>query len=159
MAIGTDATINFFGTQDQIDDGTTSTISNNAFSVAADITTWTNDDDAPYASFVLEHQFDTTPPTDDVGSVDLYCRPLNLQSTNDPGEPSATNLNHYLGSFPIDWTIAADTNYFSYIPFAVLPNNITSQQYDFYLHNNATGQTIGVDWNMWITPFTFGPHS
>lgn len=159
MAISSDATIHFWGTQDQVDDGTTSTIATTAFSVAADISTWTNDDDAPYASFVLECQFDTTAPTDGEGSIDLYARLLNVQSTSDVGEPSATNLNHYLGSFPIDWTIAADTNYFSVIPFATLPNMITSQQYDFYIHNNATGQTIGVDWNMWITPFTFGPHA
>ena len=157
MAIGTNDNIDKFGTQDVVDDTSTSLITNTSFSVAADIATWTNDDDAPLANFVLECQFDTTAPTDDVGSIDLYARVLNIQSTNDPGEPSATNKNYYLGHFPIDWTIANDVNYFSYIYGARLPNTQTSQQYDFYIHNNATGQQIGVDWNMWITPLTEGP--
>ena len=157
MTIGTDSVIDFFGTQDAVDDGTTSTIATTAFSVAADISAWTNDDDAPLANFVLECQFDTTFPT--VGTIDLYARPMNLQSTSDPGAPDASNLNNYLGHFPIDFGIAADTNYFSYLYGAQLPNNITSQIYEFYLHNNATGQTMGVDWNLWITPFTRGPHA
>lgn len=157
MTIGTDSLIDFFGTQDQVDDGSTSTIATTAFSVAADISAWTNDDDAPFANFVLENQFDTTMPT--AGTIDLYARVLNLQSTNDPGTPDANNLTYFLGTFPIDFGVANDVNYFSYIYGARLPNNITSQIYEFYLHNNATGQTIGIDWNLWITPTTVGPHA
>ena len=62
MAIGADSNIDFFGTQDVVDDTSTSTIANNAFSVAADIAEWTNTDVAPMANFVLECQFDTTAP-------------------------------------------------------------------------------------------------
>lgn len=157
MTIGADSVIDFFGTQDQIDDGTTGTVANDAFSEAS--SAWTNDDDAPEANFVLECQFDTTPPTDFQGTIDLYARPLNITGTSDPGVPSATNKNVYLGHFPIDYTIAADTNMFLYLSDVELPNNITSQIYEFYFHNNGTGQTIGVDWNLWITPITVGPHA
>lgn len=155
MTIGANARITFWGTQDQIDDGTTAAVANNAFSEAS--ISWTNDDDAPNAQFVLECQFDTTMPT--VGTIDLFCRPLNIQSTNDPGVPDANNENTYLGSFPIDFGVAADTNFFAYIPFFELPGFQTSQIYEFYFRNNNTGQTIGSDWNLWITPLTDGPHA
>jgi len=155
MAIGTNATIVFWGTQDQIDDGTTATVANNAMSEAS--SAWTNDDDSPFAQFVLECQFDTTFPT--VGSIDLYCRPLNVQSANDLLAPTTSNLVFYVGSFPIPFAgIAADNNFFTVIPKAELPGFQTEQVYEFYFHNNASGQTIGVDWNLWVCPFTYGPH-
>jgi len=157
MAIGTDSVVLFFGTQDQVDDGTTSTISNNAFSVAADISAWTNDDDAPLAGAVLECQFDTTMPT--VGSIGLYARLLNVQSTNDVGVPDANHESLFLGSFPIDFGVSPDVNFFSVIPMFQIPALITSQQIEFYLKNEATAQTIGIDWNLWITPLTHGPHA
>ena len=155
MAIGTDSTIDFFGTQDQVDDGTTGTVANDAFSEAS--SSWTNDDDATHINSVIELQFDTTAPT--VGTIDLYCRPLNLQSTNDPGVPDANYKHYYLGSFLIDFGVAADTNMFLYLYGARLPNNITSQIYEFYFQNSGTSQTVGVDWNLWVTPIVVGPHA
>lgn len=56
MAISTDAAVEFFGTQDTVT-SSSSSVADNAFSVAGDITTWTNDDDAPMASIVLEATF------------------------------------------------------------------------------------------------------
>ena len=154
MAISTDATIEFFGTQDQVDDGTTGTVATDTFSEAS--SSWTNDDDAPSAAFVLEAQFDTTMPT--VGTIDLYCRPLNIQSTNNPGAPDGSYKSFFLGVFEIDFGVSNDVNAFLYIERTKLPNFVTSQIYEFYFHNNATGQTIGVDWNLWVTPITDGPH-
>ena len=159
MAIAADAAIWFFGTQDVVDDTTTSLILTGDFSVVADIAEWTNDDDAPLANFILESQWTTTPPTDNVGSIDLYARVMNIRGTDEPGVPSALNKNIYLGHFPIDWAVAADTLWFSYIYGVRLPNSKTSQPYEFYIHNNATGQTITANWNMWITPWTEGPHA
>lgn len=157
MPIGTDSVILFYGTQDQVDDGSTSTIANDAFSVAADISTWTNDDDAPLAQAVLECQFDSTMPTK--GSIGLYARLLNVQSTNDPGVPDANFPHVFCGTFPIDYGVAADTNFFTVIPMFQLPGFQTSQQIDWYLKNQNTSQTIGIDWNLWITPLTHGPHA
>jgi len=157
MAIGTDALIDFFGTQDVADDTSTSTISSGAFSVAADVASWTNDDDAPAAGFTLECQFDTTMPT--VGHIGLFAHILNVQSTNDTEIPATNHLSHWLGNFKIPFSVAADTNFHAAVPYAVLPNMITSQVYDFYIYNFGTSQTIGVDWNLWVTPLTKGPHA
>ena len=119
MAIGTNDTIQKWGTQDQIDDGSTATVASGAFSEAS--SSWTNDDDAPFAQFVLECQFDTTMPT--VGSIDLYARPLNVQSTNDPGAPDTSNYNFFIGTFPIDFGVSNDVNFFTVIPKAELPGS------------------------------------
>ncbi len=154
MPISTDALIGFWGTQDQVDDGTTGTVADNAFSEAS--SAWTNDDDALIARAVLECQFDTTMPT--VGTIDLFVRPLNVQSSNDPGVPDANNLAGYVGSFAIDFGVANDVNFFTVIDSFRLRGFQTSQIYEFYFRNNNTGQTIGIDWNLWIQPFAPGPH-
>jgi len=49
MAIGTNDNIDKFGTQDQIDDGTTGTVATTAFSESS--SAWTNDDDARKVSY------------------------------------------------------------------------------------------------------------
>ena len=157
MTISTNATIFFDGTQDPLDDGTTSTIAADAFSVAADVQTWTNDDDAPLGSFVLECQFNTTMPT--VGGIDLFAHLLNIRSTSEPGVPDTSNLTLYIGSFVIDFGVANDVNFFSEISLAQLPTHKSSQEIDFYLRNRGTGQTMGQDWNLWVTPIAQGPHA
>lgn len=156
MAISTDALIDFFGTQDSIDDGSTSAISNDAFSVAADVTTWTNDDDAPYGIFVLMCQWGTAPTDGSV--INIYARKMNIQSTNDSPEPSTNNYDQYIGSFVVDGDVATSTNAYHVTDWLALPNHKTSQEYDFYLENK-TGQSISANWDMWITPCTKGPHA
>jgi hypothetical protein len=155
MAIGTNDTLPKFGTQDQVDDGSTSTIANNAYSVAADISEWTNTEDAPFANFILECQFDTTMPT--AGAIDLFARVKDIQGGNEPGVPSDSHRKIWLGTFAIDFLVSADTNFFTTIEHAKLPLFYTSQKIDFYLKNNGTGQTMGQDWNLWINPYTYGP--
>jgi hypothetical protein len=153
MAIGSGALVDFFGTQDQIDDGTTSSIANNAFS-APDTSDWTNDDDAPFAVFVLECQWATQPTNNSV--VNIYGRKLNVQSTSDSPVPDSANLDQYIGSFTVDGTVAINTAAFHVTNWLVLPNHYTSQVYQFYLENKS-GQTISANWNLWITPVTKGP--
>ncbi len=155
MAIATNDVIVKWGTQDQVDDGTTSTIADGAYSVAADITTWTNDDDAPLGQAVLECQFDTTMPT--VGNIGLYARCLNVTGTSDPEIPSDNFPAVFVGSFLIPFGVANDVNFFTIIPMFQMPGFLTSQTIDWYLKNNGTGQVIGIDWNLWITPLTQGP--
>ncbi len=158
MAIGTDAAIWFFGTQDQVDDGSTSTISNNAYSVAADVdSAWTNDDDAPFGSAVLECQFDTTMPT--VGRIGLYARLLNVQGANDENETDASYSPHFVEAFDIDFGVAADVNFFMTIDNFIMPQAGPAQAIEWYIKNEGTGQTIGIDWNLWITPKSMGPHA
>ena len=52
MAIGTNSAIDFFGTQDDLD-STSALVASNAFSIASDLVTWTNDDDAKEAAYYV----------------------------------------------------------------------------------------------------------
>jgi len=155
MTIGADALIDFFGTQAAIDDGSTSSIADGAFSVAADITTRTNGDDAPSSSYILQCQFATLP--DDNSTIDLFARKLNIESTNDSPEPDAVNLSQRVGSFTVDGTIAVTNDMFLPTNWLTLPNMKSSQEYDYYLGNN-TGQTISANWELFENPSTKGPH-
>lgn len=149
MAISTDSAIEFFGTQDTIT-GSGGTVADAAFGAAA--TTWTNDDDAPMASVVLSCSYTTAPDAN--SSVNLYLRPLNIQSTNDQDVPDANFTHVFVGSFPLN-----DVTSQQYIPIDIrLPNTVTSQQYNFYIENNG-GQTMDSDWNLYVTPKTIGPHA
>jgi hypothetical protein len=151
MAISTDAAIEFFGTQDTL--GTTSAaVAVDAFSIAGDLSTWTNDDDAPQASVVLLANFSGAPDAN--SSINLYLRLLDLQSTNDQDVPDANFQHVYVGSFPLNDTTAAQ-----YIPISItLPNNVTSQQYEVYVENKS-GQSLPAGWDIYITPKTIGPHA
>jgi len=156
MAIETDSVIDFFGTQTSADDGSTSAISDGAFSVAADITTFTNADDAPACVMVLRCQWATLPTDGTV--INIYARKLNIDSTNDSPVPDAANLDQFIGSFTADGTVSTATNTFLVTNWLALPNHKTSQEYDFYLENN-TGQTISSGWTLKLTPSTKGPHA
>ena len=151
MAIGTDALVEFFGTQDAL--GTSSaTVADAAFSIAGDLSTWTNDDDAPMASITALLDWAVAPDAN--SGVSLYARLLNTQSTNDSDVPDANFTHTYLGRFPVN-----DVTTNQYITIDVsLPNGKTSQEYEFYIQNN-TGQTIQASWDIYITPKTFGPHA
>ena len=158
MAIGTDAAVNFFGTQDTLGGTATAAISDAAFSVinaTTGLNSWTNDDDAPTAGFVLEF---TTATTGDAGSViNLYAKLLNIGDggTEDTEDPDANFLNYYLGSFPHN---NPSTGAQTAMLTVALPNMLTSQQYEFFIEN-TTGQTISAGWDLHVTPITIGPHA
>lgn len=158
MAIGTDDTIWKFGTQDKISAASTSAVTDTSFSVAADVdSTWTNDDDATHADFVLEWQY-ASGTLDAGGGVNLYARLLNIQSTNDEAVPDASNRKHYLGTFKIDEGLGTATNEYIALLDAELPAVATSQGIEFYIENK-TGVTISAGWDMWATPKSLGPHA
>lgn len=151
MAISTDSAIDFFGTQDTVT-SSSSSVADGAFSVTADITQWTNDDDAPSASMTLEATYATAPDAN--SSVNLYARLMNIQSTNDQDVPDGNYQHTYLGSFPLNNVTTAQ-----YIAIDVpLPNAYSSQVYEFYIENNG-GQTISAGWDLYVTPKTIGPHA
>jgi hypothetical protein len=151
MAIGTDAAIEFFGTQDSL--GTSSAaVANDAFSIAGDLSTWTNDDDAPQASVILLANFSVAPDAN--SSINLYLRPLNMQSTNDGDVPDANFQHIFVGSFPLN-----DVTTAQYILITIaLPNTKTSQEYEFYVENKS-GQSLPAAWDIFVTPKTIGPHA
>lgn len=152
MAIGTDSAIHVFGTQDTL--GTSSaSVADAAFSIAGDLSTWVNDDDAPTASVTALFDWNTTPP-DANSTVNLYVRMLDIQSTNDNDVPDANFQHTYVGSFPINDVL---TNQYVTIDIA-LPNTKSSQNYEFYIENK-TGQTIQAGWDIFVTPKTIAPHA
>lgn len=157
MAISTNDAALKFGTQDEVTSGTPATISDNAYGKADQgaSVNWTNTDDAPLGAAVLKCQFDTTMPS--VGVIGLYAHVLNIQGANDPGVPDANNNQIFCGSFLIDFDIAADTDFFTMIELFRIPGFVSAQAIDWYIKNSATAQTIGVSWQLWITPITEGP--
>lgn len=154
MTIGTNDLVDKFGSQASVDDGSTSSIANSAFSVAADITAWTNSDDVPCATFVLKCQWATVTSVANK-AINIYARPINIQSTNDPVAPGTNRLAQCIGSFTV-YAASTGTDYFFDSPICRLPNQKSGQEYEFYLEN-LTGQTISSSWAMWITPMTQGP--
>lgn len=161
MAIATDAIIDFFGTQDTVTaGGGTSAVSNGAFSASGDVVSggWTNDDDAPLAGFVLKFQYPSGTIVAD--GVHLYCRLLNIDSTNDEPQPDAGWSPHYLGTFTTDTNQAATTDTYYTLDQGLvrLPNHYTSQVYEFYIENQ-TDVTLTAGWTLKITPITGGPHA
>ena len=152
MAISTNSLIEFFGTQDDVTNASNSTVAAGAYSVAADIDDWTNDDDAPEAAAVLHYAAASSPTAG--GSVGLYAILKNIDSTNDESVPTASDESaHLLGVFKIPNATS------SYIAARIrLPNTSTSQVYEFYLKNN-TDQTMSNTWTLKVTPVTVGPHA
>ena len=145
-----------FGTQDEVTTGTPATVADGAFSVAGDVdSVWSNSDDAELGGAVLKLQFDTTMPT--VGSVALFARLINMQSTNDAPIPDANYEHHFVGSFPIDFGETADTDFYTHIPQFKMPMMQSNQTIEWYIKNNGSGQTIGTGWQLFIMPKTRGP--
>ncbi len=151
MAIAADSAIEFFGTQDTL--GTSSAaVADDAFSIAGDLSTWVNDDDAPMAAVVLLANFSVAPDTN--SSINLYLRLLDFEGTNDGDVPDANFQHVYVGSFPLN-----DVTTAQYIPIQIsLPNVETSQNYEFYVENKS-GQSLPAAWDIFVTPKAIGPHA
>ena len=156
MAIGSDSVIEFWGTQDTVS-SSTSSVTDGSFSVGADTSTWTNDDDADIAIAVITWQY-ASGTIDTGGNIALYASLNNIQSTNDESAPSADNPHHFLGAFPVNDALGTSTDQHISILFSLEPNTKTSQEWEFYIKNN-TGVTIAAGWDLYITPKAKGPHA
>ena len=150
-ALPTGSAIEFFGDQDTL--GTSSAaVADAAFSIAGDLSTWTNDDDAVSASVTLLANFSVAPTANT--SINLYLRLLDVQSTNDGTVPDANFQHTYVGSFPLN-----DSTVAQYITIDIgLPNSVTSQDYEFYVENQS-GQSLPAGWDIYVTPKAIGPHA
>jgi hypothetical protein len=151
MAISTGTAIEFFGTQETL--GTSSgAVSNGAFSVAGDLSTFTNTDDAISASVTLLANFSVAPTAST--ALNLFLRLLNVEGTNNNPVPDANFQHNYVGNFPLN-----DTSGAQYITLDInLPNSKTSQEYEFYIQNES-GQTLIAGWDVYVTPKAIGPHA
>jgi len=153
MAIGTDDAIDKFGTDDDLD-STSAAVTNTSFSVAGDLAQWTNDDDAPFARFILESTFSVSPDANSV--VELFARLIDFNVGNDDTEVPTANFPHkLLGAFAIKDQTAIQR---SAPLFCRLPNYDTSQVYEFYIRVQ-TGQTVSAGWTIFVKPITGGPHA
>ncbi len=133
MAITTDDAIDKFGTQTEITNSP-SAVADGAFSVAGDVSAWTNSDDAPTAMFRLLLTAAGLGGAPTTGSViNLFAEPQNIDgSTGDQYEPSADFPHTYLGSFPI---MDLDADQQILIGPVRLPNYKTSSEYLFFIEN------------------------
>ena len=151
MAIGTDAAINFFGTQTELTSSPATVNGAEWSNGITDIPAWTNSDDAPAAAVTLEG---TSGAAIAAGKyIDLYVRKINTIDTTDDDNAINDEFKHqYLGSFPMDEDTAQ-----RYTLDIVLPNYKPSSEFEFLI-NNLSGQTLTV-WKLSITPKTIGPHA
>lgn len=151
MAIETNAAIDVFGTQDTAIT-TNATIANGSFSTTAQATTWTNDDDVREASAVFTGAYGSAPNAN--SSVALFARLMNIDGTSDQPVPDGNFQHRWCGSFPLNDQTASQSSAID----ITLPNTKTSQDYEFYIQNNA-GQTLSSGATVKITPKTLAPHA
>ena len=152
MAIGTDDSIEKFGTADTVSAASTSAVTDGSFSVSGDAVDWTNDDDATHGRARLTVTFASAP--DAFGTVGLYARHMNIDGVNDAPEPSPDYPATLVGVFRVE--AAATTQ--RLICDVYLPNWQSSQVYNFYVANE-TGQTMSAGWDLDIVPLADGPHA
>ena len=100
----------------------------------------------PDAEFVVTLAFGTAPTEGTV--VGLYARPLDLDGTNDAEVPEAARPTHFIGVFVDNNVTTAQTAY-------LLARDVPALA-SYYLHNNATGQTISAGWTLKATPRSYG---
>ena len=155
MTIAANSTIDFYGTQDTVSAGSTTAVSSAAYCDSDDTIDWTNDDDAPYASFVLTMQYPSGTIT--TGGIQLMCQLLNTDGTTDEPAITANWTGHFLGNFVTGTGMSATTNYALQTGPVELPRMKTSQEYRFMVLNSC-GVTMTAGWTLKVTPVTFGPH-
>ena len=155
MAIGADDAIWKFGTQDEVTVASPSSVAADGVSTSSDVTSWTNDDDAPVAAAVLNAAWTTAPGAGE--TVSLYAQLEDVESTNDMPGIDANFAGIYLGDFLVD-AVGSSTEQYLVLPDFPLPCVTTSQKILFFI-KNYTAQSINAGWDLYITPKTPGPHS
>lgn len=101
----------------------------------------------PDADFVLAVAFGTAPSVNT--AIDLYAQELNIDGTNDAVAPTTTHRKRYIGSF-----VVINQTAMQYIKLTAYDVPLEAS---YFLHNNATGQTMSAGWTLKVTPRTIGP--
>lgn len=152
MAISAGASIEFFGTEDLVTDGSTVTIPSGSYLNSNDVAAWTNDDDAPMAAVIMRVDLQVTPSAG--ASIGIYTRLQDIDSTNDQAIPDANFEHYFIGAVPVDLVSTAQ-----YISTRVrLPDTKTSQVHHFYIKNDTDRPIQSGGFDMWVTPISIGPH-
>ncbi len=153
MAIGTDSAVRSYGTQDDLASAS-ALVGVGNFSIASDLVTWTNDDDAPEAAITLELTMDQA--ANNSSGCNMYFRALNVESTNDDAVPTAVYRHTPIAFFPVAPVPALTIQRSTLI--VALPNYKTSSVWEVYIENQ-TGEIIEAGWTVFIRPITIGPHA
>ena len=154
MAIGANAAIWFFGTQDDLDDTSALVASNGYSNATGDLVAWTNDDDATHVAITVELTMKVAAA--DNSGINIYFRALNVEGTNDDSIPEAEYQHNHMGFFPVLNGITTIQR--STIAPIALPLYKTSSVWEVYLENK-TGQEIDAGWTVFVTPMSIGPHA
>ena len=101
----------------------------------------------PDADFVLSVTFGTAPTINT--TIDLYAQELDIDGTSDADAPTATYRPRYIGSFVVNSVITAQSLKLHAYDVPLVAS--------YFLHNNATGQTMSTGWSLKVTPRTIGP--
>ena len=124
-------------------------IANAAMSLATTSTYGIVADGASYpdADFVLSVTFGVAPTINT--TIDLYAQELDIDGTSDAAAPTTTYKQRYIGSFVVNAVTTAQ-------PLKIRAYDVPLVA-SYYLHNNATGQTMSAGWTLKVTPRTIGP--
>jgi hypothetical protein len=134
--------------------GTTKTLEANGGSIAnnsiaqADDATYDQVSDGAsfmYADFVASFTFGTAPTEGTV--LALYARPLDVDGTGDTEVPEAARPTRFVGSFVV--------NNVTTLQYAQIQEAIPPKLASYYMHNNATGQTVSAGWTLKVTPRSY----
>lgn len=134
--------------------GGTASVADSAFSVAGDVVSgnWINSLNAREMAMVAFFDWNTTAP-DANSSVNLYARPMNIDSTNDGDIPDANFQHNFIGSFPVNDVL---TNQYIELASLGVPTGKNSAEFQFYIENK-TGETLVAGWTLKLTPKAMTP--
>lgn len=123
-------------------------IANNAVVAAATAySTSADGGDFPHAEFTLAFTYGTAPV--EGNSLVLMARQLTLDINSGSAQPPEATRGVVIGAFIVDNTTSIQyAGVFAYD----LPRNAS-----YYVHNNATGQTVSSGWQLKVTPMTYKP--
>lgn len=124
-------------------------ITNNAIGQADDATydTTTHGGGFPHIEFVASMTFTVAPLVNSV--IEVVARALDIDGTNDAPVPTATYRNRKVGFLVVKDVTTLQT-------LTCLCERVPKLA-EYYLYNNATGQTIPATWTATVTPLTYKP--
>lgn len=137
LAVGTTKTLEASGAS--ITNGSVVQADDANYSLSSDAANW------PDAEFVLVCAFASSSSIEGK-QVNLYARPLDVQSTNDTEVPEAGRPTHRVGSFTVNGVTSTQYIVLDSLYASDLPRSAA-----YYLHNE-TGQTISSGWALYVTP-------
>lgn len=99
----------------------------------------------PDAEFTATFTFSVAPTEGTV--LALYARPLDVDGTTDTEVPEAARPTKFIGSFVVNnvTTLQAAQTLARDVPTLA----------SYYLHNNATGQTVSAGWTLKVKPRSY----